>query len=130
MTIREASHAGSWYTDHGPTLSNQLKNWLEQAHPTINGQQLPTSGARVIIAPYVHPLLPRIAIIDHLLADTPAIHIPALPQLGPTSPSITRKRALITAAFAGIVLSDYQQESLSARSFPSPSPLQMCVVKS
>ena len=54
MTIREASHAGSWYTDHGPTLSEELEDWLAQVHPSINCEgPIPQPGARVIIAPYV-----------------------------------------------------------------------------
>ena len=52
MTIREASHAGSWYTAHGPTLSKQLDGWLDQVDDEINGiGRIPHAGARVIIAP-------------------------------------------------------------------------------
>ena len=52
MTIREASHAGSWYTDHGPTLSKQLDGWLNQVDDDIAGiGRIPQPGARVIIAP-------------------------------------------------------------------------------
>ena len=52
MTIREASHAGSWYTDHGPTLSRQLDGWLNQVDANIKDiGDVPQPGARVIIAP-------------------------------------------------------------------------------
>ena len=52
MTVREASHAGSWYTDHGPTLSKQLEGWLGQVEDNVEGVgPIPQSGARVIIAP-------------------------------------------------------------------------------
>jgi len=54
MTIRAASHAGSWYTDHGPTLEHQLDEWLNNVDRSIDGiGQIPQSGARVIIAPCV-----------------------------------------------------------------------------
>ncbi|MCJ1237650.1 hypothetical protein MMC14_005637 [Varicellaria rhodocarpa] len=53
MAIREASHAGSWYSDDGPTLSRQLDSWLGKVpdHITDVGP-IPQSGARVIIAPH------------------------------------------------------------------------------
>ena len=52
MTIREASHAGSWYTDDGSTLSKQLDGWLNQVDDDIAGiDRIPQPGARVIIAP-------------------------------------------------------------------------------
>lgn len=52
MTIRAASHAGSWYSDHEPTLSNQLDGWLSQVGETVEGVgTVPQPGARVIIAP-------------------------------------------------------------------------------
>lgn len=54
MVKREASHAGSWYTGHGPTLSKQLDEWLSQVPDTIEGiGSIPPPGARVIIAPSV-----------------------------------------------------------------------------
>ena len=52
MTIRKASHAGSWYTDNGTALKKQLENWLDQVDPDIEGVgNIPQPGARVIIAP-------------------------------------------------------------------------------
>ena len=52
LSVREASHAGSWYTDHGPTLTSQLQGWLDDAQRDMAGQgQIPRPGARVIIAP-------------------------------------------------------------------------------
>ena len=53
MTIRKASHAGSWYTDNGTSLKKQLEGWLDQVDPEIDGVgNIPQPGARVIIAPY------------------------------------------------------------------------------
>lgn len=56
MNARKASHAGSWYSAHSPTLSAQLKGWLSQVDQTIAGVgQIPQPGARVILAPYGRP---------------------------------------------------------------------------
>ena len=53
MTYRKASHAGSWYTAHGPSLSKQLEAWLNQVdHDIARVGPVPRPGARVIIAPY------------------------------------------------------------------------------
>lgn len=53
MSSREASHAGSWYSDDGPTLSRQLDRYLDQVPNEIEGLgQLPVPGARIIIGPY------------------------------------------------------------------------------
>ncbi|KAL8863898.1 MAG: hypothetical protein Q9198_010245 [Flavoplaca austrocitrina] len=53
MTTREASHAGSWYTDDGPTLSKQLQSWLDAVPSSINDiSPIPQPGARIIIAPH------------------------------------------------------------------------------
>lgn len=61
--IREASHAGSWYSDSKTKLNSQLDGWLDAVHPPVacigpqsEGQtqsDLPVPGARMIIAPYV-----------------------------------------------------------------------------
>ncbi|MCJ1365025.1 hypothetical protein MMC16_004144 [Acarospora aff. strigata] len=52
MTQRPATHAGSWYSDDGPTLSKQLDQWLDQVPDTIDGiGPIPQPGARIIIAP-------------------------------------------------------------------------------
>ncbi|KAF2402832.1 UPF0103-domain-containing protein [Trichodelitschia bisporula] len=62
MTTRQATHAGSWYTGDGPTLSRELDEWLAAvpAQTTPIGASsaaagpvsLPASGARAIIAPH------------------------------------------------------------------------------
>jgi predicted class III extradiol MEMO1 family dioxygenase len=62
--IREASHAGSWYSDSKSQLNSQLDGWLSAVDPPVscigplsNGeqeQQMPVPGARMIIAPYVN----------------------------------------------------------------------------
>jgi len=43
--IRQASHAGSWYTDCGEELDAQLDHWLSKASSSMR-------GARAIIAPH------------------------------------------------------------------------------
>ncbi|GAB0087474.1 MEMO1 [Sergentomyia squamirostris] len=45
MASREATHAGSWYTDSGNELNQQLDNWLTSA-------ELSYGPARAIIAPH------------------------------------------------------------------------------
>ncbi|KAK4547209.1 hypothetical protein LTR36_001430 [Oleoguttula mirabilis] len=60
--VRDASHAGSWYTASKAQLSSQLDGWLAAVKipvqcigPLSEGQtvtELPTPGARVIIAPH------------------------------------------------------------------------------
>lgn len=45
MSVRVASHAGSWYTSNGAELNNQLENWLNKA-------ELSYGPARGIIAPH------------------------------------------------------------------------------
>ncbi len=59
--VRDASHAGSWYTDSKLQLSSQLDGWLAAVNPPVNliapgseGQtvsELPVPNARMIIAP-------------------------------------------------------------------------------
>ncbi|KAB8290467.1 hypothetical protein EYC80_010898 [Monilinia laxa] len=50
--IREASHAGSWYTSNPTTLSDELDSWLAQVPSSIENIKLPVPGARLIIAPH------------------------------------------------------------------------------
>ncbi|PGH06390.1 AmmeMemoRadiSam system protein B [Blastomyces parvus] len=53
MPSREATHAGSWYSDHEPTLSSQLDKWLSQVPDELPGLgRLPVPGARIVIAPH------------------------------------------------------------------------------
>jgi MEMO1 family protein len=47
MALREADHAGSWYSDDGRQLTQQLDTWLSR--PPAD---LPLDGARVVIAPH------------------------------------------------------------------------------
>lgn len=61
MSIREPSHAGSWYSSSKSQLSTQLDGWLSKVDPPVQpiGQissqesltTLPVPNARVIIAP-------------------------------------------------------------------------------
>ena len=52
MVGRVASHAGSWYSADGPSLSRQLDSWLSNVPDSIDGiGVIPQPGARVIIAP-------------------------------------------------------------------------------
>ncbi|PVI03327.1 UPF0103-domain-containing protein [Periconia macrospinosa] len=60
--VREASHAGSWYTDDGRQLQRQLDKWLDQVPSsirpigTMSSQEgefsPPVPNARAIIAPH------------------------------------------------------------------------------
>lgn len=52
MTIREASHAGSWYSSGKSKLSSELDGWLSQVTTTNDLKELPVPGARIIIAPH------------------------------------------------------------------------------
>ncbi|ETN38518.1 uncharacterized protein HMPREF1541_06553 [Cyphellophora europaea CBS 101466] len=47
MALREADHAGSWYSDNGPQLAQQLDQWLSKP-----SSDLPLPGARVVISPH------------------------------------------------------------------------------
>ncbi|OAL31646.1 hypothetical protein AYO20_08189 [Fonsecaea nubica] len=55
MAVREASHAGSWYSGNGRQLAAQLDQWLSQVPETgvLPGvDSLPVPGARVVISPH------------------------------------------------------------------------------
>jgi predicted class III extradiol MEMO1 family dioxygenase len=61
MSSREATHAGSWYTDNRSELSAQLEGWLDAVPSQAKGigtqsaqeapVDIPSTGARAIIAP-------------------------------------------------------------------------------
>lgn len=62
MSVREASHAGSWYSANKSQLSSQLDGWLANVNAPVTPigevsskdgplNTLPVPGARVIIAP-------------------------------------------------------------------------------
>lgn len=46
--VRQASHAGSWYSDNPKELDRQLSDWLDRAGPLVNGG----NGARAVITPH------------------------------------------------------------------------------
>ena len=55
MAVREASHAGSWYSSNGRQLATQLDQWLaavpeKEVLPGVGS--LPLPGARVVISPH------------------------------------------------------------------------------
>ncbi|CAJ0639883.1 12248_t:CDS:2 [Entrophospora sp. SA101] len=51
--IREAYHAGSWYTDQESLLDKELTNWLSKVpSKTKDDIPIPIPGARAIIAPH------------------------------------------------------------------------------
>nr|KMM69138.1 DUF52 domain-containing protein [Coccidioides posadasii RMSCC 3488] len=53
MPSREATHAGSWYSDNAATLTRQLDEWMNRVPNEIEGiGSLPVAGARIIIAPH------------------------------------------------------------------------------
>lgn len=51
MSVREATHAGSWYEENPKVLSSQLDRFLGEVPATIDNQNIPIPGARLIIAP-------------------------------------------------------------------------------
>ena len=54
MAKREATHAGSWYSEDGQKLSEQLDGWLKKVPKHVpNVGELPQPFARAIIAPWV-----------------------------------------------------------------------------
>jgi hypothetical protein len=67
--IRDASHAGSWYSSSKSQLNSQLEGWLSAVDPPVScigpksdgeqQQKLPVPGARMIIAPYVRSIIGR-----------------------------------------------------------------------
>lgn len=51
--VREASHAGSWYTSNASQLSKQLDQWLDAVDKNaISEGTLPLPGARAVISPH------------------------------------------------------------------------------
>ncbi|KAJ2036376.1 hypothetical protein H4S03_003677 [Coemansia sp. S3946] len=61
MTVRKASHAGSWYTDDGEQLDSELESWLGAVPATVDtlattleaeSAALPMNGVRAIIGPH------------------------------------------------------------------------------
>jgi len=51
--IREADHAGSWYSSNGQQLASQLDAWLDAVpEDALSDGSLPLSGARVVISPH------------------------------------------------------------------------------
>ncbi|RMZ75966.1 hypothetical protein DV737_g5057, partial [Chaetothyriales sp. CBS 132003] len=54
MAVREADHAGSWYSDDGRQLASSLDAWLAQVPDDLGSGsgQVPVRGARAIIAPH------------------------------------------------------------------------------
>ncbi|KAJ2161084.1 hypothetical protein GGF46_001755 [Coemansia sp. RSA 552] len=59
MVVRQASHAGSWYTDDGEQLDQELQGWLDsvpqevsEVEPAGDSCTLPVKGARAIIGPH------------------------------------------------------------------------------
>ena len=53
MSVREASHAGSWYSSSATSLTGQLDEWLAQVPAELPGTgKTPIPGARAIISPH------------------------------------------------------------------------------
>ncbi|KAJ2659739.1 hypothetical protein IWW48_003340 [Coemansia sp. RSA 1200] len=59
VRVREASHAGSWYTADGAQLGGELQDWLNDVPGTIPeiepaglSCQVPVTGVRAIIGPH------------------------------------------------------------------------------
>ncbi|CAI2172174.1 11595_t:CDS:2 [Funneliformis geosporum] len=49
---RKACHAGSWYTEQGPRLNEELTQWLDNVPEKAEDVPIPVPGARAIIAPH------------------------------------------------------------------------------
>ncbi|KAJ2842347.1 hypothetical protein GGI22_007581, partial [Coemansia erecta] len=56
---REATHAGSWYSDDGAQLDRELQSWLDNVPDSVREIepegahcQAPVPGARAIIGPH------------------------------------------------------------------------------
>ncbi|EIN13698.1 UPF0103-domain-containing protein [Punctularia strigosozonata HHB-11173 SS5] len=53
MSVREASHAGSWYTDDRQRLNTQLSGWLQDVKPQEDDNfHPPIEGCKAIIGPH------------------------------------------------------------------------------
>jgi len=52
MSVRRASHAGSWYTADGRQLRAELDDWLRKADQDPESGPVPPGGARAIIGPH------------------------------------------------------------------------------
>ncbi|KAG0142414.1 hypothetical protein CROQUDRAFT_82189 [Cronartium quercuum f. sp. fusiforme G11] len=63
MSVRSASHAGSWYTSSPTKLKNELDTWLQAAHPDTEATKaeqdwhavsvpVPIEKCRAVIAPH------------------------------------------------------------------------------
>ncbi|KAI8594708.1 MEMO1 family [Dissophora ornata] len=53
MSVREPTHAGSWYSSNSHELHSQLAGWLTKAgEASPDGDPLPIEGLRAIIAPH------------------------------------------------------------------------------
>lgn len=53
MDVREADHAGSWYSSNSQQLTQQLDQWLSQVPEDVLPEgKLPLPGARVVISPH------------------------------------------------------------------------------
>lgn len=50
MSVRAASHAGSWYTGDGRQLDRELSGWIQKVEPT--DETFPISKCKAIIAPH------------------------------------------------------------------------------
>jgi hypothetical protein len=60
MSVRAATHAGSWYSDDAAELNRELAGYLARVPAQVRGlgaspgapEPVPVRGARAIIAPY------------------------------------------------------------------------------
>ncbi|KDQ63707.1 hypothetical protein JAAARDRAFT_119658 [Jaapia argillacea MUCL 33604] len=50
--FRQATHAGSWYTDDGDTLNHELTTWLDAVQPSDETFNPPVKGCKAVIAPH------------------------------------------------------------------------------
>ncbi len=52
MPVREAEHAGTWYSADGRQLAQSIDEWLDQVPDDLGAGKLPLQGSRAVIAPH------------------------------------------------------------------------------
>lgn len=99
MACREASHAGSWYTDNAEELAQELDQWLRSSGlPKL-------ANARAVIAPHAgYRYSGRCA--AYAFANIDPQRIQRVFLLGPSHHHFTRKCALSTASVYKTPLGD------------------------
>jgi AmmeMemoRadiSam system protein B len=93
---REASHAGSWYTDDGKKLARQLDRWLDEARTSADGGGGGGGALRAVIAPHAGYSYSGAA-AAHAYCALDASRVRRVFLLGPSHHKFSR-RCLLSAA--------------------------------